>query len=71
MADPTLRQLWSAAQVCDPCGCAWGRPTSSPEQMAWNEGTCHLCGQEGAVAHVRWYGWLRRGLAIAERRNCG
>jgi hypothetical protein len=63
---PTLAQLWSAAHVCDPCGRAWGRPLSAPERMSRHEATCHLCGTVGSVAHVRWYGYLRRGLAIVE-----
>ena len=69
MSTPTLAQLWNASTVCDPCGCAWGRPTAAPERMAWSEGSCHLCGQVKPVAHVRWYGHLQRGFALLERRR--
>jgi hypothetical protein len=61
---PTLAQLWSAAHVCDPCGRAWGLPLQC-DCTCW-EGTCHLCGTVGPVAHVRWYGYLRRGLALVQ-----
>jgi hypothetical protein len=64
---PTLAQLWNAAHVCYPCGCAWGMPLQG-ECTCW-EGTCHLCGAVTGVSHVRNYGYLRRGLAIVEGRD--
>lgn len=70
MPDPTLVQLWKASQVCDSCGCTWGKiPKSSQSINTW-PGICHLCGSEIDVAHVRHYGHLIRGIAIIERRNC-
>ena len=69
MDDPTLSQLWNAAHVCDPCGCTWGRPSAAPERMSWHEATCHICGEVKPVSHVRSYDYLRRGLAIIERRQ--
>lgn len=71
MPDPTLAQLWSAAQVCDPCGRAWGSAPEAPEGATHWRGTCHLCGVEAGVTHVRRYGYLRRGLALVEGRNRG
>ena len=64
---PTLAQLWSAAHVCPDCGTAWGTPTPHA-RTSW-EATCHLCGAMGLVTHVRHYGYLRRGLALVERRE--
>jgi hypothetical protein len=67
--NPTLAQLWNAAHVCDPCGTAWGHPTTDPEWQNHWHGRCHLCGLELAVSHVRNYGYLRRGLAIVQGRE--
>lgn len=64
---PTIAQLWTAAHVCDACGCAWGSPLTA--RPATSDGTCHLCGTRGPVAHVRSYGYLRRGLALVEGQN--
>lgn len=66
---PTLGQLWNACHVCDDCGRAWGSQPKDPEQLARWEADCHICGVRGPVAHVRWYGYLARGLAIVEGRN--
>jgi hypothetical protein len=66
---PTLAQLWNAAQVCDPCGRAWGSAPLNPEAITCWHATCHLCGLEQGVSHVRHYGYLRRGLAIVEGRD--
>ena len=66
---PTLAQLWSAAHVCDPCGRAWGTPQPHPEAVTCWHGTCHLCGLELGVSHVRNYGYLRRGLALVQGRD--
>ena len=69
MSDPTLAQIWKASQVCDSCGCAWGKiPKSSQLINKWH-GICHLCELELDVAHVRHYGHLIRGVAIIEKRN--
>jgi hypothetical protein len=66
---PTLAQLWNAAHVCDDCGTAWGTPRPDPEHVTRWHGTCHLCGLELGVSHVRHYGYLRRGLAIVQGRD--
>lgn len=71
MADPTIAQLWAAAQVCDTCGRTWGSAPPFPETVTSWHGTCHLCGLELGVSSVRHYGYLKRGLAIAERKQRG
>ena len=71
MPDPTLAQLWNAAQVCDSCGRTWGKAPPFPEVVTSWHGTCHLCGLELGVSSTRHYGYLRRGLAIVERRGRG
>jgi hypothetical protein len=64
---PTLAQLWSAAHVCDDCGTAWGTPLTG-DCTRWHA-TCHLCGLELGVSHVRHYGYLRRGIALVQGRD--
>lgn len=68
---PTLAQLWSAAHVCHDCGTAWGSSRPGPDHVSCWHATCHLCGLETGVSHVRNYGYLRRGLAIVEGRERG
>lgn len=67
MSDVTaMAKLWAATQVCNDCGVAWGTPLSG-DCTCW-EGACDLCGVVIGVSHVRNYGWLRRGMAIAQKR---
>lgn len=66
---PTIAQLWSAAHVCHDCGTAWGSPRPEPEHVSRHEAACHICGTITGVAHVRHYGYLRRGLALVEGRQ--
>lgn len=68
MADPTLTKLWVAAQVCDTCGRTWGSAPAFPEAVTSWYGTCHMCGLELGVSHVKHYGYLRRGLAMLWRQ---
>lgn len=63
---PTIQQLWSAGHVCDDCGRTWGSAPVFPETITCWHATCHLCGLELGVSHVRHYGYLRRGIALVE-----
>jgi len=68
---PTLAQLWSAAHVCDPCGRAWGSNPPHPEAATNWHSTCHLSAMHLGDSHDSNYGYLRRGLALAEGRQRG
>lgn len=63
-----LFKLKNADFVCEPCGNAFSKPTTTPSSLyaTMHHGFCDVCGAKTTLTSVRTYGYLQHGIFVVE-----
>ena len=63
-----LFKLKNADFVCEPCGVAFSKPSTTPSSLyaTMHHGCCDVCGDMTTLTSVRTFGYLQHGIFVVE-----